>query len=121
MLQKIGYTVLTKTDSLEALEEFQNGPEAFDLVITDMTMPNLTGVELSRKLLETRPDLPIILCTGYSEKIDAQIAKSMGIRGFLMKPLAIYDMANTIREVLDNDRTGSKDQQVVSQHGEYAT
>ncbi len=103
MLKKLGYTVVTKTNSLEALVEFQKGPENFDLVITDMTMPNLTGVELSQKLLETRPDLPIILCTGYSEKIDAQMAKSLGIRGFLMKPLAIRDMANTVREVLDID------------------
>jgi CheY-like chemotaxis protein len=103
MLKKLGYTVVSKTDSLEALKVFQKGPEKFDLVITDMTMPNLTGVELSQKLLEIRPDLPIILCTGYSEKIDAQTAKSMGIQGFLMKPLAIHDMANTIREVLDID------------------
>jgi CheY-like chemotaxis protein len=103
MLKRLGYTVVTKTNSLEALEEFQKGPEKFDLVITDMTMPNLTGVELSQRLMEIRPDLPIILCTGYSEKIDAQMAKSMGIRGFLMKPLAIHDMADTIREVLNHD------------------
>ena len=103
MLKRLGYTVVTKTNSLEALEEFQKGPEKFDLVITDMTMPNLTGVELSQRLMEIRPDLPIILCTGYSEKIDAQMAKSMGIRGFLMKPPAIQDMANTIREVLNHD------------------
>jgi CheY-like chemotaxis protein/two-component sensor histidine kinase len=103
MLKRLGYSVVTKTNSLEALEEFQKGPEKFDLVITDMTMPNLTGVELSQRLMEIRPDLPIILCTGYSEKIDAQMAKSMGIRGFLMKPPAIQDMANTIREVLNHD------------------
>jgi YesN/AraC family two-component response regulator len=71
------------------------------LVITDMTMPNMTGEKLAQKVLEVRPDIPVILCTGYSEQITEQLARELGIRAFVMKPLVMRDIANTIREVLD--------------------
>jgi DNA-binding NtrC family response regulator len=101
MLDRLGYHVVTKSSSLEALELFQTGPEKFDLVITDMTMPNMTGDKLAQEMLFIRPDLPVILCTGYSHQITEEKAKSIGIKEFVFKPIAIDDLAITIRKVLD--------------------
>jgi len=78
-------------------------PEKFDIVITDMTMPNMTGVQLAQKLLEIRPDIPIIICTGFSTKIDDEKAKAAGIRGYITKPIVKSELAKKIREVLDQD------------------
>jgi CheY-like chemotaxis protein len=100
MLDRLGYRVTTRTSSLEALETFINQSDKFDLVITDMTMPHLTGTQLAEKLLALRPDIPIILCTGYSELVDKEKAKRMGIRAFLMKPLVLRDLAVSIGSVL---------------------
>ena len=99
MLETLGYKITSRTSSIEALEAFRNNPGAFDLVITDQTMPNMTGKELAEELMSIRPDIPIILCTGFSEHIDEIIAKEMGI-SFLMKPIVLSQLANTIREVL---------------------
>ena len=101
MLAKLGYRVTARTSSVEALEAFRAQPEAFDLVITDQTMPNLTGMALASRLLEIRPDLPIILCTGFSEVVGEEDARALGIRAYLMKPVARLEMAATIRRVLD--------------------
>ncbi len=101
MLENLGYHVTVRTSSIEALEAFRNGPEAFDLVITDMTMPNMTGRDLAHELMSIRSDIPIILCTGFSEQIDKNKANAMGISTFVMKPIVMHEMANTIREVLD--------------------
>jgi len=101
MLQLLGYRAVTRTSSVEALELFQHDPYRFDLVITDMTMPNMTGEKLAHKILEIRSDIPVILCTGYSELITEQRAKKLGIRAYMMKPLVMRDLANTIRDVLD--------------------
>jgi PAS domain S-box-containing protein len=101
MLERLGYKVTARTSSIEALEAFRHNPEAFDLVITDQTMPNMTGKELAGELMLIRPDIPIILCTGFSEYIDEHRAKAMGIRAFVMKPIVMSQMADTIREVLD--------------------
>jgi len=101
ILEGLGYHVTARTSSIETLEAFRAAPDKFDLVITDTTMPNMTGVELARKLMEIRPDIPIIICTGFSEKISADKAKAMGIRGFVMKPVAKSEIAKKIREVLD--------------------
>ncbi len=101
MLERLGYDVTERTSSVEALEAFRNTPDKFDLVITDTTMPNMTGVQLSQKLLEIRPDIPVIICTGFSTKIDDAKAKEFGIRGFVMKPVVMSELANKIREVLD--------------------
>jgi PAS domain S-box-containing protein len=100
MLKNLGYKVTARTSSIEALEAFRNNPKGFDLVISDMTMPNMTGRELSKEIMSVRSDIPIILCTGFSEQIDEKKAKGMGIRAFVMKPIVMRQIANTIREVL---------------------
>ena len=102
ILERLGYQVTTRTSSLEALELFKAKPDRFDLVITDMTMPNMTGDKLSRELMQIRPDIPVIICTGYSERISEEKVKVMGIRAFAMKPLIMADLAKTVRNVLDN-------------------
>lgn len=100
MLTSLGYHVTSRTSSIEALEAFRARPDSFDLVITDMTMPNMRGDDLARELLKIRPDIPIILCTGFSEMISEEKAKSIGIRRFVMKPLFKNQLAKAIREVL---------------------
>ena len=100
MLERLGYTVTVRTNSLEALSTFKNQPEAFDLVITDQTMPGMTGVDLAQRMLKIRPDLPIILCTGHSNLISEEKARSVGIKGFALKPLTRKDIAEIIRKVL---------------------
>jgi len=101
MLEILGYKVTARTSSIEALEAFRSNPQSFDLVITDMTMPNMTGKDLAKKLMSIRADIPIILCTGFSEQIDENKAKELGISAYAMKPIAMREMANTIREVFD--------------------
>jgi two-component system cell cycle sensor histidine kinase/response regulator CckA len=103
MLEKLGYQVTVQTSSIETLEAFRNKPHKYDLVITDMTMPNMTGKDLAKELMNIRPDIPIILCTGFSEEIDERRAKEPGISAFVMKPIIMRDIANTIREVLDKE------------------
>lgn len=99
--ERLGYLVTAKTSSMEALELFRSKPDAFDLIITDQTMPELTGEKLAMRLMEIRPDIPIIICTGYSSKMDAEKANSIGISAFIMKPVDIKEFAKTIRQVLD--------------------
>ncbi len=101
MLEKLGYKVTGRTSSIEALEAFRNNPQGFDLVITDMTMPNMTGKDLAKELMSIRSDIPIILCTGFSEQIDGRRAREMGISAFVMKPIVMRQITQTIREVLD--------------------
>ena len=101
MLEHLGYEVTIRTSSLEALSDFQNHPHLFDAVITDMTMPGMTGIELARGMLQLRPDLPIILCTGYSALISEEMAKAEGIKGFIMKPFTQVVIAALLRTVLD--------------------
>ncbi|MCK5193438.1 MAG: response regulator [Desulfobulbaceae bacterium] len=99
-LEKIGCSITVFTSSQKALQTFQTNPAHFDLVITDQTMPELTGFELSKKLLAIRSDLPIILCTGHSDIVDAKKAKSIGIKDFLMKPLDIHTLTGSIQKML---------------------
>ncbi|MDD2466292.1 MAG: PAS domain S-box protein [Desulfobulbus sp.] len=101
MLERLGYHVTVQTSSQDALEIFQQTPEAFDAVITDQTMPGLTGVDLARKILQVRPNFPIILCTGYSSLINEHQARAFGIKGFAMKPISNKALAQLLREVLD--------------------
>jgi len=101
MLEHLGYEVVTETSSIEALELFREQPERFDLVITDMTMPNMTGDKLARELMKIRPHIPIILCTGHSRLISEEKAKDMGISGLMMKPLVLRNLAKKVRETLD--------------------
>ena len=100
LLEALGYNVTAKTSSLEALKCFRSGPDAFDLVITDMTMPQMTGRELVRELLAIRPGIPIIMCSGFAEFINANEAREAGISEFLMKPYVTNKMAQTIRRAL---------------------
>jgi PAS domain S-box-containing protein len=102
MFTYLGYRVTVCHSSPEALALFREDPQKFDLVITDMTMPKMTGDRLSEALLQIRPDLPIILCTGYSREMNAEKAKKYGIRAFVMKPIIVADISKTIRDVLDS-------------------
>lgn len=99
-LERLGYTVTSLTDSVQALNLVQTDPTRFDLVITDQTMPNLPGSELAKKLLQIRPDLPIILCTGYSSILGEQESKLIGIREHILKPVQKDVLAQLIRKVL---------------------
>ncbi|MGB5747576.1 MAG: ATP-binding protein [Desulfobacterales bacterium] len=102
ILERLGYQVTPKTDSEEALEEFAAQPDRFDLVITDMTMPKMTGDQLARRMMRIKPQIPVILCTGYNEAISEEKALAMGIDMFVMKPIVKDVLASTIRKVLDN-------------------
>ena len=104
ILERLGYKVTPKTDSEEALEEFAALPEKYDLVITDMTMPKMTGDQLARKLMDIKPDIPVILCTGFNETITEEKALAMGIDSFIMKPIVKDELADTIRTVLDSPK-----------------
>jgi PAS domain S-box-containing protein len=101
ILKRLGYEVDVRTSSLEALEAFRTRPQDYDLVITDLTMPNMTGDRLAREILAIRADMPIILCTGFSQVISPDQAKAMGIREMVMKPLTVRNLAETVRRVLD--------------------
>ena len=103
LLVSLGYDVTTRISSIEALELFKTRPDTFDLVITDLTMPNMTGDELAKQLMAIRSDIPVILCTGFSTRITEEKAKSMGIRAFILKPLIRKDIAETIRKILDHE------------------
>ncbi|KAB2887819.1 MAG: PAS domain S-box protein [Desulfobulbaceae bacterium] len=100
MLARLGYRVTVETDSLAASALFHDNPDAFDLVITDQSMPGLTGIDLAQSMLQRRPDLPIILCTGYSTQVSEESARAMGVSAFALKPLVKKDIARLIRQVL---------------------
>ncbi len=100
VLEQLGYEVVSCTSSLEAFEAFRGNPQRFDLVITDQTMPQLTGEQLATALRRMRPDIPIIVCTGFSHVINAEKAQALGIDAFCMKPLRIRELAVTIQQVL---------------------
>ena len=101
VLQRLGYDVVSRTSPIEALELFKAKPDFFDLVITDKTMPGMTGDALAKELISIRPDLPVIICTGYSQSIDQERAKQIGIKAFVMKPILINEISATVRKVLD--------------------
>ena len=101
ILERLGYSVTTKLNSIEALELFRSKPDDFDLVVTDMTMPCMTGDELAVEMTKIRPDIPVILCTGYSKKVSDEIDSQSRIKAFAYKPIVKADLAKTIRKVLD--------------------
>lgn len=101
ILERLGYEVVTRTSSLEALELFKIKSQKFDLVISDMTMPGMTGDQLAAEIIKIRPDMPIILCTGYSKNMSENKAKNLGIRALAMKPVVADQLANIVRHVLD--------------------
>lgn len=100
-LERLGYHVVTETDAVAALNLFRESPDQFDLVITDLSMPKMTGEQLTQAMREVRPDLPVILCTGFSEKINPETAESSGIAAYLEKPHDAHDLAMTVRNTLD--------------------
>jgi signal transduction histidine kinase/CheY-like chemotaxis protein len=103
MLENLGYQVTARTDSAEALKVFAEHPQNFDLVITDMTMPHMTGDQLAQKMLDIEPNIPVILCTGFNQGITEEKALAMGIQKFVMKPVVKKELATTIRTVLDQN------------------
>jgi len=100
LLEQLGYAVTVRLSSLDALETFKANPAAFDVVVTDQSMPEMSGVELSMQLLKIRPDIPIILCTGYSKKITEKEAIRIGIKKYMTKPFDTKQLAKCIRDVL---------------------
>ena len=108
-LKRLGYEVTIRTSSIEALELFRSRPDDFDLIITDMTMPNMTGDKLSIELMKIRADIPVILCTGYSKKISDETASDIGIKAFVYKPTVKADLAKTVRKVLDETKGSSQE------------
>lgn len=103
MLESLNYSVTATTDSSHAAQAFEQSPESFDFIITDMTMPGMDGLELIKNVTQINPDIPIILCTGFSELIDGSKAESLGVKKFLMKPVLKQDLAISVREVLDQN------------------
>jgi len=101
ILERLGYQVEVKINPVEALELFRSNPDQFDLVITDMAMPQMTGDKLVKEILNIRSEMPIIFCTGFSEKVAEENAKELGVKAFAMKPLVIRDLAMVVRKVLD--------------------
>jgi CheY-like chemotaxis protein len=101
VLQRLGYKVTAFTDSRDAEAAFQANAAAFDLVITDMAMPHITGAKLAGIMIAVRPDIPIILCTGYSNRINKKTAKDIGIKYFFEKPVAMSELAHAVRNTLD--------------------
>jgi CheY-like chemotaxis protein len=109
ILKRLGYEVTAVRSSEEALRVFRQAPDVFDLLVTDQTMPGLTGAELSQAALQMRPSLPIILCTGFSEALSPEAASDLGIRYYLQKPVPLKTLAQTIRlalnDILDREVT----------------
>ncbi len=103
MLQSCGFDVVTRTSSVEALEAFKYRSNDFDLVITDQTMPNMTGMEFAREVLKIRPDMPIILCTGFSDAVSYDRLRDIGIGDFIMKPILKHDLIASISRLLSKD------------------
>jgi CheY-like chemotaxis protein len=100
-LQRLGYDVVATTNSLDALKVFRANPDSFDLVITDYTMPHLTGVDLANEIRRMRSDIPIILCSGIHESLASEKSRKAGITEFAMKPLSKKEFSTIIRKVLD--------------------
>ncbi|MBI9092984.1 MAG: response regulator [Desulfobacterium sp.] len=104
MLTRLGYRITAQTESAEALEVFKTSPGAFDLIFTDMTMPGMTGFELAMEIKRIRPDIPVILCTGFSDQMIEEKSKALGIDMVLLKPVVRWEMAQAIRGALDKSK-----------------
>ncbi len=108
MLERLGYQVTPHISSINAFEAFRANPGKFDLVITDMAIPNMPGDKLAVELTKIRPDIPILLCTGFSGIMSEEKAVSIGIKGFILKPIVMKDLSQKIRELLDNNYPKSR-------------
>jgi CheY-like chemotaxis protein/two-component sensor histidine kinase len=104
ILERLGFDVVAKTSSIDALETFQEDPNQFDLVITDQVMPNMTGTELARNLISIRPDIPVIICSGFPENICHEELSDIGVKEFVMKPISIQKIAAIVQKVLDENK-----------------
>ena len=100
-LERLGYDVKSTTKPLEALEWFKADPDQFDVILTDMTMPQMTGDRLTAEVMKIRPDMPVIICTGYSERMSAKKAETLGVRKYIEKPIELQQLASSLREILD--------------------
>lgn len=109
LLKELGYQVTSRAQSRQALELFATDPQAFDLVITDMMMPEMTGDQLARKLLAIKPDLPIIMCSGFSEQIGSEEILAIGVKELLNKPITIVELSQKVRTVLDAARSSRQE------------
>ena len=101
LLERLGYQITAHTSSVKALEVFRASPDKFDMVITDMAMPVLPGDQLSAELIKIRPDIKVLLCSGFSERLNHLPTETLGIKRVLMKPIVRKELAETIRQVLD--------------------
>jgi PAS domain S-box-containing protein len=108
-LEKLGYRVTIRSSGIEALELFKAKSSDFDIVVTDMAMPNLTGDELATEMIRIRPDIPIVLCTGFSKRISEKKAAEIGIKAFAIKPLSTTELARTIRKILDDAKSSTQE------------
>jgi signal transduction histidine kinase/CheY-like chemotaxis protein len=104
ILKSLGYHVTTENDSERAMETIHRNPQRFDLIITDTTMPKIDGIALARMAMKARPDLPVIICTGYSKRISAEKCREMGIRALIQKPLSVAGIASEIRKIFDQGK-----------------
>jgi CheY-like chemotaxis protein len=104
MLETLGYEAVPRYSGADALEAFRGRPESYDLVITDMTMPHMTGIGLAKEILTIRRQIPIILCTGFSDTVNENKIKLLGIKQLLMKPVSMRDLAVAVNKLLDRDR-----------------
>ncbi len=102
IFSSLGYHVTSFTSSLEAFERFRSSPDDFDLVVTDQTIPQMTGIEITGRILEIRPDMPVIICTGYSRELDEETVREHGARSLIMKPFTVEGLAGEVRRVLDH-------------------
>ncbi len=103
ILGRLGYNVTAMSNSLETLEIFKKDPQRYDLIITDLTMPHLTGDKLASEVIAIRPDMPVIIATGYTDAVDSEKVKQSGITAFVSKPYKKQDLAKTIRLILDEE------------------
>ncbi len=99
---RLGYEVTALTDSVEAIKRFSEDPDRFDLVITDLATPNVTGERLIHEVMKIRPGIPVIMCSGFGERIRRENAKEMGAKAFIQKPLTFEELAKVVREALDD-------------------
>ncbi|PIE61972.1 MAG: hypothetical protein CSA29_00565 [Desulfobacterales bacterium] len=104
ILKRLGYDAISYHDSLSTLERFKHNPNEFDLIVSDMSMPKMTGYRLAKEILATRPDMPIIICTGFSDKLDKEKLAMIGVKGVLMKPVMKSDLAQMVKKVLKAER-----------------
>jgi len=107
LLQQLGYAVTLTTRSSDGLKIFLSDQEAFDLIISDQTMPEITGINLAREILSIRPQIPVILCTGYSEQVDRESVRRLGIFDLLYKPLSVAELGTTVRRALTVEKRGT--------------